>query len=252
MSNVDHPSHYQNVPGIECIEVVERLSFNIGNAIKYLWRAGEKGNKAEDLRKAAWYLQRETNRVWASPFDYDAVPDRYPFDSDTRSKIASYFSTQLMAALENIMLGVTKEDPVGLFESALSSVRLEIEAIEASEPTAQVAPIDGAGTILAGLRRLQEVAHGDMRANGFWDKDRNDAETMMLIVCEIAEATEALRHGNPPDDKIPAFSGLEAELADVVLRVMDYSGGRGLRVPEALLAKMGYNRTRPYRHGKRF
>lgn len=57
---VDHPKHYNSHPsGIECIDVVEHMSFNLGNAIKYIWRADEKGNAIEDLRKAAWYLQRE-------------------------------------------------------------------------------------------------------------------------------------------------------------------------------------------------
>jgi hypothetical protein len=60
---VDHPAHYNAHPsGIECIAVVEHMSFNLGNAIKYIWRADEKGNALEDLRKAAWYVQRELLR----------------------------------------------------------------------------------------------------------------------------------------------------------------------------------------------
>lgn len=64
MSNVDHPKHYNSNPsGIECIEVVEHLNFNRGNAVKYIWRAGEKGDAIEDLRKSVWYLQREIARL---------------------------------------------------------------------------------------------------------------------------------------------------------------------------------------------
>lgn len=60
---VNHPDHYNAHPaGIECIDVVEHLPFNVGNAIKYLWRAGLKGDELEDLRKAAWYVQREIER----------------------------------------------------------------------------------------------------------------------------------------------------------------------------------------------
>ena len=62
---VDHPAHYNQHPaGIECIAVVEAFNFNIGNAIKYLWRAGLKPgtSAAEDLQKAAWYIQREIER----------------------------------------------------------------------------------------------------------------------------------------------------------------------------------------------
>lgn len=61
---VNHPKHYgQNSKGIECIDVVEELSFNTGNAIKYLWRAGYKGDIIEDLKKSVWYIQREIQRL---------------------------------------------------------------------------------------------------------------------------------------------------------------------------------------------
>jgi len=57
---VDHPKHYNDNPsGVECIDVVEHMTFNVGNAVKYLWRAGLKGDRVEDLRKAAWYVNRE-------------------------------------------------------------------------------------------------------------------------------------------------------------------------------------------------
>ena len=61
---VNHPSHYTEHPsGIECIEVTEHMSFCIGNAIKYLWRADLKHDDAiEDLKKAAWYINREIER----------------------------------------------------------------------------------------------------------------------------------------------------------------------------------------------
>lgn len=60
---VNHPPHYTSHPsGVECITVVEHLSFNVGNAIKYLWRADEKGAPIEDLQKARWYIDREIQR----------------------------------------------------------------------------------------------------------------------------------------------------------------------------------------------
>jgi TPR repeat protein len=60
---INHPSHYTAHPsGVECIEITEGFSFNIGNAIKYLWRADEKGAPLDDLRKAGWYIEREITR----------------------------------------------------------------------------------------------------------------------------------------------------------------------------------------------
>lgn len=60
---VNHPSHYTQHPsGVECITITEHFNFNVGNAIKYLWRAGLKSAPIEDLRKAAWYVQREIER----------------------------------------------------------------------------------------------------------------------------------------------------------------------------------------------
>lgn len=60
---VNHPAHYNAHPsGVECIDVVEHMGFNLGNAVKYIWRADLKGDAAEDLRKAVWYLEREILR----------------------------------------------------------------------------------------------------------------------------------------------------------------------------------------------
>lgn len=60
---VAHPPHYTSHPsGVECIQITEHMSFNLGNVIKYLWRADEKGSDLQDLKKAAWYLGREIAR----------------------------------------------------------------------------------------------------------------------------------------------------------------------------------------------
>lgn len=80
--NVNHPKHYTDHPsGVECITITEHMTFNAGNAVKYLWRAGLKcpvaqvgasakeredllrGKHIEDLRKAAWYVNREIERL---------------------------------------------------------------------------------------------------------------------------------------------------------------------------------------------
>jgi len=65
--SVNHPGHYNQIQGVECIDVVEQMNFNRGNAIKYIWRAGSKGStlaeEVEDLRKAIWYIRREIERI---------------------------------------------------------------------------------------------------------------------------------------------------------------------------------------------
>ncbi len=64
MSVIDRPKHYTNHPsGVECIQITEHMNFNLGNAIKYIWRAGLKNSALEDLKKAAWYIDREIKRV---------------------------------------------------------------------------------------------------------------------------------------------------------------------------------------------
>lgn len=67
---VNHPAHYTNGPKhstcgdpIECIDITESLNFNVGNAMKYLWRHEDKGAPLQDLRKATWYIQREIDRL---------------------------------------------------------------------------------------------------------------------------------------------------------------------------------------------
>lgn len=63
-NNVNHPKHYNNHPsGVECIDIIEHMNFNRGNAIKYIWRAGEKTCELEDIKKARWYLDREIARM---------------------------------------------------------------------------------------------------------------------------------------------------------------------------------------------
>jgi hypothetical protein len=61
---INHPAHYTGHPsGVECITVTEHMNFCRGNAIKYIWRAGDKGNELEDLKKARWYIDREISRL---------------------------------------------------------------------------------------------------------------------------------------------------------------------------------------------
>jgi hypothetical protein len=60
---VNHPKHYTDHPsGIECIQITEHMGFNLGNALKYIWRCDLKKDAIEDLEKAKWYIERELKK----------------------------------------------------------------------------------------------------------------------------------------------------------------------------------------------
>lgn len=63
---VNHPKHYTSHPsGVECIDITRHMSFNLGNAVKYLWRNGLKDGapSIQDLEKAVWYINDEINKL---------------------------------------------------------------------------------------------------------------------------------------------------------------------------------------------
>jgi hypothetical protein len=63
MSSVSHPKHYNDHPsGIECLDVIRHMNFNLGNAVKYIWRCDLKEDAIEDLKKAIFYLEDEIAR----------------------------------------------------------------------------------------------------------------------------------------------------------------------------------------------
>lgn len=60
---VNHPKHYTQHPsGIECIQITRHMNFNLGSAMKYIWRCDLKNDDIEDLQKAIWYLNNEIDR----------------------------------------------------------------------------------------------------------------------------------------------------------------------------------------------
>jgi NTP pyrophosphatase (non-canonical NTP hydrolase) len=72
-----------------------------------------------------------------------------------------------------------------------------------------------------------------------------------LMHSELSEGLEALRK-NLDSDHIPPYKGIEEELADCIIRIMDFSIGFDLAVEDALMTKLKYNATRPFKHGKQF
>jgi NTP pyrophosphatase (non-canonical NTP hydrolase) len=106
------------------------------------------------------------------------------------------------------------------------------------------------GSFIAPLLSLGAIVNEQMNAQGFWESD-NDGEKIALMHSELSEGLEAVRK-DLESDHIPGFSGIEEELADTIIRIVDYAVQKDLRLGEAVFAKMRFNLTRPFKHDKAF
>jgi NTP pyrophosphatase (non-canonical NTP hydrolase) len=92
------------------------------------------------------------------------------------------------------------------------------------------------------LNELCEYCHSIAKSKGFWEKERNIGEALMLVVTELAEAMEGYRHQDNDN--------FREELADAFIRLMDLCGGLGIDIEGEIAKKSLKNKNRPYKHGK--
>lgn len=110
-------------------------------------------------------------------------------------------------------------------------------------------------TWIVAIAEMCRFSYDQAETLGFHDSGpRSHLELAMLIVTECAELSEWSRHGGGPSDHIPAFSGAEEEFADILIRVFDHALEPSfdidpIRLGQAVVAKLAFNRTRGYRHG---
>ncbi len=103
------------------------------------------------------------------------------------------------------------------------------------------------------LNQLAQEAHQLAQEKGWYDTERTPADILMLIHEEISEAWGHLRDGREltevwHDDKGKP-DGFPVEMADVLIRVLDYCGYLGIDIGALVMGKIAYNRTRGHRHG---
>jgi len=96
-----------------------------------------------------------------------------------------------------------------------------------------------------GINKYIEECHTIAKEKGWWDIERNDGELIALMHSELSEALEAMRNHATKEQ-------VAEELADCCIRIFDYCGARDVDLEKTLLQKIEYNKTRPYRHGKKF
>jgi NTP pyrophosphatase (non-canonical NTP hydrolase) len=115
------------------------------------------------------------------------------------------------------------------------------------------------------INDLVRDIHQNAKEHGWWEEERTFGDIISLCHCELSEAIEEFRDGRKPNEIYYSISdksithgdfksdlkpeGIPIELADVIIRIFDYCGHVGIDINAAILEKIEFNKSRPYKHG---
>lgn len=198
-----------------------------------------------------WFGRRETNCYWGKP-DH-SCGEAGPY-CDSCPDHDGWCATDGFIGYLNGADGIYKAAPTHWMQIPAAPSVSDSNAVQNEELREEKADVIAESTtrqnnFILFFNHLAREVYENAKAKGWWDVERNNGEMIALMHSELSEALEADRNGNPPDDKIPEYLGTEAELADVVIRIMDMAHARQWRVAEAIITKMEMNEGRPNRHG---
>jgi len=249
------PEQATNIHGIKNEDVTDAPTFAdiLPNLIVYEDRLVVIYNQNYDLRLMAQSAEANSVDSWI-PRDSICAMELYAqFHGDWNRQHQSYRWQKQSDAAKQLGIEI-RANVHRLHRAAVDAnlCRLIVEAMAALPLPNEIK--QSSQLFIESFNSMADHIHSTAKRKGFWEPDQEpgDEIKILLMHSELSEAVEAIRHGNPPDDKIPEFSGYEAELADCIIRIMDVASARGLHVAEAIVAKMAFNESRPYKHGKEF
>lgn len=106
---------------------------------------------------------------------------------------------------------------------------------------------------MVGINEVAKEIHENAAAHGWWDEKRGFPEVLALVHSELSEALEEYRNGHGATETYMGENGkpegIPTELADAIIRILDYCAYAGIDIDTAIHEKHEYNKTRPYKHG---